>query len=482
MTNSISTREMEDAKRLAAQVGQPLVRAFRLASVNGYFLSVLRNYESLPDMPGRDIDIFVDEAELSRVAEIFRQCFIETGWMIISDWTRSHVRSISMVKRIETDVAGFTVDLLARVKWRGIDIAHPRAIHEVTVLNPTDRFAHVSPGADAALRLQKVLLRGEAESLAKMDMIRNMALSDENGFNRVMSDMMNSGDLRSLHSAFFGGGEINTLMSAFKKMQSRLVRKNLMSRPWLLVIWVRLALSLIIVPRSRKGKTIVFVGPDGSGKSTMINRTTTLLKNHGPRKTKRYYGRVPIFPRLSTFKLLLKPNVEKPDFTAKHSGSRLKPHSHKRMACYLLYYGLEGGLARIVLFYQKMRGRVVLFDRFAYDFAVQPAYAKLPRPWLNALLSVLPKPDIVCFLYCDPAVIYARKPELRVEDIADQQLRYQYLFATFGEKPVIFNLNTTDFERDDFIHFISAVSADWGATTMPSLTLSVADRDAKDVS
>jgi glycosyltransferase involved in cell wall biosynthesis len=75
-----------------------------------------------------------------------------------------------------------------------------------------------------------------------------------------------------------------------------------------------------------------------------------------------------------------------------------------------------------VIFPSRLKGELVIGERWYYDVLVQPARYGFRLPhWLLRLGGrLVPKPDLVVLFEADPAVIRARKPELTVEAIRDQ--------------------------------------------------------------
>jgi thymidylate kinase len=77
------------------------------------------------------------------------------------------------------------------------------------------------------------------------------------------------------------------------------------------------------------------------------------------------------------------------------------------------------------------RNRTVIFDRYFYDFIVDPRRSRLSLPgWVPRLfLALTPKPDLVFLLDADAELIYARKQELKPKEIDRQLSLYRTLAA-----------------------------------------------------
>ena len=75
----------------------------------------------------------------------------------------------------------------------------------------------------------------------------------------------------------------------------------------------------------------------------------------------------------------------------------------------------------------RARGRLVLFDRYPYDYLIQPGP---PLPWLRRahrglLARACPRPDLVVVLDAPAAVLAGRRPEHTIEEL--ERLRRGYL-------------------------------------------------------
>ena len=133
----------------------------------------------------------------------------------------------------------------------------------------------------------------------------------------------------------------------------------------------------------RRGLLVSVLGPDGAGKSTLVDAIgEAWLWRH----QRVYFGLWPDAHDASTVARALWP-LRRP-LRAVHR------------------YGV-GVLA-------SARGRLVLFDRYVYDAAVPPhgRFQALKRLYFSALLHSVPAPDLAVLLEAPGAVLHARKGEM----------------------------------------------------------------------
>jgi thymidylate kinase len=76
--------------------------------------------------------------------------------------------------------------------------------------------------------------------------------------------------------------------------------------------------------------------------------------------------------------------------------------------------------------YHKMRGRLVIFDRYTYDALLTPTQLLnwRSRLYLGALGHACPPPDLVILLDAPGSVMYGRKGEHSPEELEEQRRRY----------------------------------------------------------
>ncbi len=160
-------------------------------------------------------------------------------------------------------------------------------------------------------------------------------------------------------------------------------------------------------PFVRRGLTIALLGPDGTGKSTL----TATIGRGGPVRTKAVY--------LGLY------------------GGRRGGAGRARVPG----LGFAGRLLRmwrgwLVGAWHARRGRLVIFDRHPFD-------ARLPSPGSRRALGrkllarALPAPDLAIVLDAPPEVLYARKPELPVERLAEQRAGYLELARRLERAAVV---------------------------------------------
>jgi thymidylate kinase len=86
----------------------------------------------------------------------------------------------------------------------------------------------------------------------------------------------------------------------------------------------------------------------------------------------------------------------------------------------IFYYSLEYFLGFFLIKIQRRKYDLVVFDRYYYDYIIQPGPFTTDSLFFKALLIGIPKPDIVVFLKSPAEIIYHRKPELSIQEISRQ--------------------------------------------------------------
>lgn len=171
--------------------------------------------------------------------------------------------------------------------------------------------------------------------------------------------------------------------------------------------------------QQQPGYTIAFLGTDGSGKSTVINKITPILNEAFHNAV--YYehlrpNQFPSLARLIGRKEEFNGPVTNPhgSVSANYFGSLL------RWSYYMLDYTL--GFFLKIWPKKAIRSCVWIFDRYYYDYLIDPKRSciKLPAWILKLGQFLIPEPDMIICLGTDAETIHNRKPELPLEEVKRQ--------------------------------------------------------------
>jgi thymidylate kinase len=193
-----------------------------------------------------------------------------------------------------------------------------------------------------------------------------------------------------------------------------------------------------------KGMMLTFSGVDGAGKSTILGEMRELLQQKYRRKVVVLRHRPGLLPILSAWKYGKEAAEKKIVSSLPRKGNnRSSLSSLFRFGYYYADY-----LLGQFLIYTKytLRGYVVLYDRYYFDFIVDGKRSNiLLRPsFIRQLYRFVYKPQLNLFLYAAPEVILKRKQELTAGDITQLTEHYKTLFARMRAKQQYICIENTD--------------------------------------
>jgi len=170
-------------------------------------------------------------------------------------------------------------------------------------------------------------------------------------------------------------------------------------------------------------------GPDGSGKTTIINMVTTQLNTiYGDGTVTYSHFRPTVLPRIAA--VAKKARAVETIDVSYDQPHRAKPSGLAGSAARLAYYWLDymGGYFRTVRPVLKRR-EIVLFDRYYYDMIADPFRSRiaLPTPILRFMGRLLPLPQYAFFIRVAPEEVRRRKQELTLAQIIKLNKGYENL-------------------------------------------------------
>ena len=191
---------------------------------------------------------------------------------------------------------------------------------------------------------------------------------------------------------------------------------------------------------------VAIVGPDGVGKTTLIQKVQ--FENSFFFSPKIRHWRPAILPRLGD---LIKNNQEL-NFTQKNLSPRRKPG--KGYWLRLFYYVIDFYIGRFRDNFVANTLKPIIYDRYFLDSYVDPVrYGFSSNRGIKLLYHLLPKPDLVILLYDEPKHIHERKPELPVEEI-ERQLNLWLKLAAEGYVDVILPVDRPPEELAKDVEFL----------------------------
>lgn len=188
------------------------------------------------------------------------------------------------------------------------------------------------------------------------------------------------------------------------------------------------------------GISISFLGPDGSGKSTIINGVQSARL---PFRRKDYFHLKPIAVTNSIVTVQTDPH-QYPVY------SKLK--SYLKIMFFIFQYN-KGWIKTIIPL--KIRSSLVIFDRYFDDLlADQKRYRYGGGLWLIKSAKIfIPKPEIYFILTTDPKVIYDRKQEVEFTELERQVKEYEKLVDNTRHYRIDVQKTPTEI-RDEVVNII----------------------------
>jgi thymidylate kinase len=379
---------------------------------------VLRNHEDLPDRVGHDVDIVVHPDDAPRIDGLIRALVREQGLFLL--------RVYRGIEHHTFDVAGS--DLGGRLLLH-VDVQTAARYRGRLLIDAEDLLGHRRRATGGLWTLTSGM---EAYALLLHAALHKGALKDKYADRLVALEDAAPGELLRVATERLGPDLGRRLASVRTEPQLLLLRRQLgravdrrypgnrWRRPWFNVRSGTAMTRLRLRPR---GLFVVFLGPDGSGKSSttdllaeMLGAQSNVLPVH-----RVYLGSGT--PLLPTRKLMRRVHASRRAQNREHVRDvrprRLRGALHV-MADEIVRYWLQ-------VWPRLSPHSIVLADRYAYD-VLRINNPTVRRRWFRRLATaIIPSPDIAFFLEGDPAAITARKHELTLAETIRQQEAYREL-------------------------------------------------------
>lgn len=386
---------------------------------------MLTGYDELPDNFDTDIDFMVGPRDFQRVPALLAEIARETGsrlFQVIPHEVSGRAYLLTLhtgtnVNLVQPDSASDyrhygriwlrAEEVLAGRRWHPRGFWIPGAAHEFTYY------------------LIKRLNKRELTSTQGNRLARLYA-EDPQGAEALLSRFFGRASSQKL-TEMASSGVWEPLLENMEALRSELRRHSAQNLPQTLrssAIRLRHACDRILRPT---GGWIAFMGPDGCGKSSVIEAISSEF--------------APAYRGVVRFHM-------RPNFLKVRPGERapvLDPHGKPPRGflmsiikgVYMASDYYAGYLARIRP--AMMRTHLVISDRYFYDMLVDSKRIRYGGPkWLLRLIGkIIPKPELTLLLNAPPEVLYSRKQEVAFEEVVRQQQAYLELARSLSSVVVI---------------------------------------------
>lgn len=409
----------------------------------GINYAVLRNYDALPaSVDGSDLDLIVrDDQEEQAIAAILA-AIREVGAFQVGTSRCAGFFTICVFGKSqgkEDSWWGVCIDVNVGLFFRGQALLVSRAVLPTRLHNGV---VVVDDFFGGVLGVLKEVLNNATVPDRYLGSARTAALQQWDTVSRLLSPM-GSDALNVLRDLILAPEQAS--QSAVASVAKLLLAHGLRSRP-LVTFWGRLSgrLNKLIRYKESSGKTIAFLGVDGAGKTTIIERIRDVLDQATHNSVRVFHLRPTVLPPLARLRRGVKRNDVPVVVDDPHGAS---PSGVLGSLFRFLYLCMD----YVVGYWLKVRPLiskkpcVVIFDRYAYDMALDQRRFRINLPgwFVSRVLSILPKPDVVICLYADPAVLLARKQELPLDEVA-RQVAALHAFASRSDAVLIETVGTID--------------------------------------
>lgn len=382
--------------------------------------AVLRNYEGLPDRnESRDIDIIITKASLRKVLKPLVKLIDESGWKVVTYLDSDRLTTLVCGKCDETGTQLVQWDFFVNTSVWGLELMSAEEFLERRQWNGFLWYVGVE-----CQFLDKYLYNRAVGATypEKYKAIREVA----EGSPLVGQKLLSVFGRKTVTEcdAVKGRG----LLMAVVKYNMKHPARCLTSVSYFLYTFIRNYLC------SNTGFSIGFTGPDGAGKTTVIETVLNELGGVFAKAHAYYHFRPTLFGNLSevAHKAGVKTTVDR-DYERPHRSEKKGVFSS---FCRLMYYSID----YIVGYWLKVKTqtritRLVIFDRYYTDIICDSRRSSiyLPVKFLFGFgRCLIPSLDYNILLTASQEVILERKSELDADGVKEINRKIDYLAEKKG--------------------------------------------------
>ncbi len=394
---------------------------------------VLRNFEGLPERnDSRDIDIAISREDYYRLKPQLIELIEDLGWKIITylnsdrlvTWVAGYVNSQNETELIQ-------LDFFFNTSVFGIELMSINELLNDRQFNGDVYYPSI-----------------EVQFLDKYLYDRAVGAPYPKKYQAVKEAAQDSPAVKAKLKQLFGVGTVQECdKTSGRKLLCNAIGWNLCHRPFGLAAGVSRFLQTFIgnYLMSRTGFSVGFTGPDGSGKTTVIDRTIERLGDVFATAHSYYHFRPALFGNLGdvAHSAGLKKEVDR-NYSDPHRGGKTGVLSSVARLCYYSVDYIFGYFSKVKT---KTRiTRLVIFDRYFTDIICDSRRSRiyLPPKFLNLWRKLLiPSLDYNILLTASSDTILSRKRELDEAGIRAINDRIDYLAPQKGYFKVL-NESTPD--------------------------------------
>jgi len=396
--------------------------------------AVLRNYAGLPERIDHDVDLLVEN--LTAFEGAIREAAHKACWQVVRKVKRQAFLSLYLVPACGCPLSGdslpaIQIDAWSPFTWKGLTVIPKEVLKGRRLYRSL--FYILSPGAEAAVSLIKDLIYHGTVKEKYKPLLPGMVKADRASFVEALNLCLGSQlpwrlaelTIREDWQEIEGLAPRIRRTAIFRPWRHQPVRQT---GRWLEFLWGHLRQYF-----RPTGMFVVLIGPDGSGKSTVAANLQKLLKPLFANQ-RYYHGHFAILPRLRDLAGLLGIRVHPNSSQQRHNAESMEGSvrfGRLRSLTYLLYYLIDYLLGHWAIFTARGRGELVIFDRYYYDYLIQPSLS-LPRWLVRSMMRLVPRPDLVVYLKNNPETILSRKAELTRKELARQGAACEQVLSWLG--------------------------------------------------
>lgn len=394
---------------------------------------ILRNADEIARGDAHDIDMTIDSKRLVEAENILYEVAKLYGWKLHlkmgSAKDNMNIKCYHFYKILEQDIQIVHFDIFPVFSWNGYVLLNNEYLIENIDRNTL--YHKTNSAVEAVTKLFIRLLHNGYIKEKYKEYIHHIFNTEGDAVKKVLNSFLDLYSCDLVYTMVLKEKWTELEESRAELIQS--IHKEAKKKSGYLNNKLKQKYYLMNKLMVKSGIMVVFIGTDGSGKSTIINSLPDVLCNTFPKSFIDYYHWRPKF---------IKRERKSGNGESIVCG---EPHSKKT-------YGKIKSFAKFMFFnvdyvlgywlkvrLQLSKGHMVVFDRYYYDYYLDKIRYRLSisDKTLDFFRVLIPKPDVTFLLIGNPEVLYERKKEISVEEIEEQINRLLHHQSSFNNGRII---------------------------------------------